>query len=176
MYVCICENLNANVPESNLKVPFHECKQSGVACSYLEMLPLENCVSPSSPSSPITNHHEFDGSKKQELVPFNLEGRGLTTRCQQEHTPSKCSRREFFSASSSFRWLQVFLHLWLYLQPPPPLRSLTRLSHLCVKPQFPSSLHLGPWGKGGVSVHFEFSFWVPLPGAHFHVWQPYLIF
>ena len=89
MYVCICENLNANVPKSNLKVSFHECKQSRVACSYLEMLPLENCVSPSSPISPVTNHHEFDGSKKQESVPFNLEGRSLTTRCQQEQTPSK---------------------------------------------------------------------------------------
>ena len=113
MYVCICENLNANVPKSNLKVPFHECKQSGVACSYLEMLPLENCVSPSNPSSPITNYHKFDGSKKQESVPFNPEGRSLTTRCQQEHTPSKCSRRDCFLASSGFWWLHVVLCLWL---------------------------------------------------------------
>ena len=70
-------------------MPFHECKQSGVACSYLEMLPLENCVSPSSPCSTITNYHKCDGSKKQELVPYNLEVRSLKTRCQQEHTPSK---------------------------------------------------------------------------------------
>ena len=70
-------------------MPFHECKQSGVACSCLEMLPLENCVSPSSPCSAITNYHKFDGSKKQELVPYNLEGRSLKTRYQQEQTPSK---------------------------------------------------------------------------------------
>ena len=70
-------------------MPFHECKQSGVACSYLEMLPLENCVSPSSPCSTIMNYHKCDGSKKQELVPYNLEVRSLKTRCQQEHTPSK---------------------------------------------------------------------------------------
>ena len=114
MYVCICENLNANLPKSNLKVPFHECKQSGVTCSYLEMLPLENCMSPSSPISPITNHHEFDGSKKEEFGPFNLEGRSLTTRCQQEHTPSKCSRRDSFLASSGFWWLYVVLCLWLH--------------------------------------------------------------
>ena len=75
-------------------MPFHERKQSGVACSYLEMLPFENCVIPSSPSSLITNHHKFDASKKQESVPCNLEGRSLTTRCQQEHTPSKCSMRD----------------------------------------------------------------------------------
>ena len=70
-------------------MPFHECKQSGVACSYLEMSPLENCLSPSSPCSAITNYHKFDGSKKQELVPYNLEGRSLKTRYQQEQTPSK---------------------------------------------------------------------------------------
>ena len=70
-------------------MPFHECKQSGVACSCLEMSPLENCGSPSSPCSAITNYHKCDGSKKQELVPYNLEGRSLTTRCQQEQTPSK---------------------------------------------------------------------------------------
>ena len=70
-------------------MPFHECKQSGVACSYLEILPLENCGSPSSPCSTITNYHKFDGSKKQELVPYNLEGRSLKTRYQQEQTPSK---------------------------------------------------------------------------------------
>ena len=113
MYVCICENLNANVPKSNLKVPFHECNQSGVDCSYLEILPLENCVSPSSPSSPITNHYKFDGSKKQESVPFKLEDKSLTTRCQQEHTPSKWSRRDCFLASSGFWWLHVVLCLWL---------------------------------------------------------------
>ena len=81
-------------------MPFHECKLSGVACSCLEMSPLENCVSPSSPCSAITNYHKFDGSKKQELVPYNLEDRSLKTRCQQEHTPSKWSRRESFLASS----------------------------------------------------------------------------
>ena len=70
-------------------MPFHECKQSGVACSCLEMLPLENCVSPSSPFSTIINYHKCDGSKEQELVPYNLEVRSLKTRCQQEHTPSK---------------------------------------------------------------------------------------
>ena len=113
MYVCICENLNANVPKSNLKVPFHECKESGVTWSYLEMLPLENCVSPSSPISPITNHHEFDGSKTQESGPLNLEGKSLT-RCQQEHTPSKCSRRDSFLAFSGFWWLYVVLCLWLH--------------------------------------------------------------
>ena len=83
-------------------MPFHECKLSGVACSYLEMLLLENCVSPSSPCSTVTNYHKFDGSKKQELVPYNLEVRSLKTRCQQEHTPSKWSRRESFLASSGF--------------------------------------------------------------------------
>ena len=113
MYVCICENSNTNLPKSNLKVPFHEYKQSGVTCNYLEMLPLENCMSPSSPISPITNYHEFDGSKKQELGPFNLEGRSLT-RCPQEHTPSKCSRRDSFLASSGFWWLFVVLCLWLH--------------------------------------------------------------
>ena len=70
-------------------MPFHECKQSGVACSYLEILPLENCGSPSSPCSAITNYHKFDGSKRRELAPYNLEVRSLTTRCQQEQTPSK---------------------------------------------------------------------------------------
>ena len=88
--------MNANVPKSNFKVPFHECKQSGVACSYLEVLPFENHVSPSSPSSPITNHHKLDGSKKQESVPCNLEGRSMTIRSQQEHTPFKCSWRDSF--------------------------------------------------------------------------------
>ena len=85
---------------------FHECEHSGVACSYLEKLPMENCVSLSSPCSTITNFHKFDGSKKQELVPCNLEVRSLTTRCQQEHTPSRWSRRDSFLpllASGGFR-------------------------------------------------------------------------
>ena len=69
-------------------MPFHECKLSGIACRYLEMLPLENCVSLSSPCSTITNYHKFDGSKKQEFVPYKLEVRSLKIRCQQEHKPS----------------------------------------------------------------------------------------
>ena len=64
--------------------------------AFKKMLPFENCVSPSSPSSPITHFHKFDGSKKQESFPCNLEGRRLMTRCQQEHTPSKCSWRDSF--------------------------------------------------------------------------------
>ena len=87
-------------------MPFNEHKQSGVACSYLEKLPMENCVSTSSPCSTTTNYHKFDGSKKQELVPCNLEVRSLTTRCQQEHTPSRWSRRDSFLpllASGGFR-------------------------------------------------------------------------
>ena len=55
---------------------------------------MENSVGPSSPCFTITNYHKFDGSKKQELVPYNLEVKSLTTRCQQEYTPSKW--RDFF--------------------------------------------------------------------------------
>ena len=75
-------------------MPFHECKLSGVACSYLEMLPLENCVSPNSPCSTVTNYHKFDGSKKQESVPFNPEGRSLTTRCQWSGFLGRAVRKE----------------------------------------------------------------------------------
>ena len=124
MYVCICENLDPNLPKSNLKVPFHECKESGVTCSYLEMLPLENCVSPSSPISPITNHHEFDGSKTQESGPLNLEGKSLT-RCQQEHTFFQMFQERLLPC---LFWFLVALCgpllVTAYLQPPPPLRRL----------------------------------------------------
>ena len=140
-YVCLhMWEFECKCPKSNLKVPFHECKQSGVTCSYLEMLPLENCMSPSSPISPITNHHEFNGSKKQELGSFNLEGRSLTTRCQQEHTPSKCSRRDSFLASSGFWWLYVVLCLWLHTLTSSSIEKTSQglpgeeanASHLCV--------------------------------------------
>ena len=102
-------------------MPFHECKQSGVACSYLEILPLENCGSPSSPCSAITNYHKFDGSKKQELVPYNLEVRSL----KQGVSRNRLLPNEEGIFPCLF-WLLVApgppLLVTVYLQPPPPSR------------------------------------------------------
>ena len=59
------------------------------------------------------NYHNLGGLNNGNLFFHTLEARILKLRCQG-HTPSKDSRKESLSASSSFWWLQGFLDWWLH--------------------------------------------------------------